>query len=83
MERLGDEQLRVVESSGSAQKTCDADIEVMMAKIRLHGPIRKRDLFRRFKVQQYGKLEPVLARCCERELVRVDGEMLYPVLPGR
>ncbi len=79
MKHLGDEQLRIADAAKlSSPCSLDAEIEVMVAKIRLHGPLSKRDVFRRYNHQSYERLEPVLAECIERELIRRDGDLLYP-----
>jgi hypothetical protein len=50
------------------------EVEKMVAKLKLHGPQRKRDLFRRYDSQDYGRLEPLLNRALENNLVTRRGE---------
>ena len=79
MGQLGGEQLRIAEEvQPAAQGPLEAEIKLMVAKVRLYGPVKKRDVFRRFNNQSYARLEPILVECIERELIRADGNMLYP-----
>ena len=56
----------------------EVEIQKMAAKLRLHGPQRKRDLFRRYDSQDYSRLEPMLARAIEANVIKTDGEYFAP-----
>ena len=79
MGQLGGEQLRIAEEvQPAAHGPLEAEIELMVAKVRLYGPVKKRDVFRRFNNQSYARLEPILVECIERALIRTEGDLLYP-----
>ena len=76
VERLGAAQLQVIATVTSPRPSVDAEIEVMVAKIRVNGPMAKWNLFRRYHVQRAEVMEPILARCCERNLLRIEGDLV-------
>lgn len=76
VERLGAAQLRVIAAMNSPRDHLETEIEVMTAKIRINGPLSKWNLFRRYHVQRAEVMEPILARCCERNLLRVEDDLV-------
>ena len=76
MERLGAAQLRVVQSSVLPQDDFDAQIEVMVTKIKINGPMPKWKLYQRYHSHPVEVMEPILARCCERKLLRVEDDVV-------
>ncbi len=76
MEGLGSAQLRVAESMTTPRQDPDAVIELMVAKVRLSGPMPKWNLFRRFHTHRAEVMEPLLVQCCERNLLRVDNDLV-------
>ena len=52
----------------------EVEVERMVAKLRIHGPQRKRDLFRRYNSQDYSRLEPLLMKAIEAKVIKSDGE---------
>jgi hypothetical protein len=54
----------------------DRHVQVMVGKLREHGPMRKRILYRRYPKHDYTVLDPVLARAEKMGLITRRGRLL-------
>jgi len=73
------EQLALIcPSSVKGELHCDDDrhVQVMVGKLRKHGPMRKRILYRRYPKHDYKVLDPVLARAEKMGLITRRGRLL-------
>ncbi|MEA3208349.1 MAG: hypothetical protein QOE70_1406 [Chthoniobacter sp.] len=61
------------------QVQLEVEVQTMVAKLKLNGPQTKRTLFRRYNLQQYSHLEPILLRALEAKQIAADGEFYAAV----
>ncbi len=76
MERLGAAQLGVLAATAAPQQDFDAQIDLMVARVRVKGPMSKWTLFKGFHSHRAEVMEPLLARCFERNLLRMDNGLV-------
>ncbi len=72
MREFGKEQFLACKGSMSTEPDDPVEKELrhMISKVRIHGPLRVRDLFRRYDRGCYARLEPILALGIERGLLK-------------
>ena len=76
MELLGAAQLRTLAATSAPAQDFEAQIELMVARVRVKGPMEKWTLFKGFHSHRAEVMEPLLARCCERNLLRVHNNLV-------
>lgn len=62
-----------------APVTMEVEIERMAMKVQVHGSLSKRDIFRRYNSQDYTRLEPILQKALEANLIQSDGQYFTSV----
>ena len=73
MERLGAAQLGALAATTAPAQDFEAQVELMVARVRVSGPMPKWNLFKGFHNHRAEVMEPLLAQCFERNLLR-DGQ---------
>ena len=76
IERLGAAQLRTLAATTAPAQDFDAQIELMVARVRVKGPMAKWKLFKGFHSHRVEVMEPLLAQCFERNLLRMDNDLI-------
>ncbi len=76
MERLGSAQVRALAATAAPAQDFDAQIELMVARVRVKGPMPKWKLYKGFHSHRAEVMEPLLARCFERNLLRMDNDLV-------
>jgi hypothetical protein len=71
LDEVGGTQLRL--RSRCAADSLEHQVSVMIAKIRRHGPLTRRQLFRRYDHQDYPRLQAILQAGVDREGIQESG----------